>query len=152
MPRILFALLVTQLIALGAAAQSEYGRATGGTIDVLTKAARRTSGSLMLTRSTGGQGYEAALGGELLDDRVWYFAAASMLPRTQFATSPVTAIDAKGTAQPVDWSTVVASYSHFREPMLGAPPASFLSLHSTSLLSDRMMLDLSFSSSSTSRP
>jgi hypothetical protein len=46
------------------------------------------------------------------------------------------------TAQPVDWSSVTASFS--RSPN-GAPlTRSFLSLHSNTMLSDRMTLNLSF--------
>ena len=149
--RALFALLVIPLFAPAAVAQSaEFGRGSGGSIDVITKAPRRFSGSLSLTRSTtrstgtlGGNGYEGSLGGALLDDRVWFFAAASTL----------TAIDTKLTAQPVDWTSVTASFAKTLQPVDwthdGSLPASFLSLRSTSVLSDRTMLNFSFSRSTT---
>ena len=151
--RTLLALLVIQMFALGAIAQSaaqsaEFGRASGGSIEVITKAPRRFSGSLSLSRSTGAlgsQGYEAALGGSLVADRVWFFAAASDL----------TAIDARMTAQPVDWTSVTASLSRLQQPPFettlqpnaGVLPSSFLSLRSTSILSDRASVSFSFSRS-----
>ena len=165
MTRTLLALLVTQVLALGAVAQSgtaaapasgEFGRAFGGTIDAVTKGRRPLSGSLGMTRSTGalrGDTYEGTLGGELLDDRMWFFAAATVLPRMQFSTANIPALDAKATAQPVDWTAVTGAFSQLRQPGLAtAPqandrplPSSFLSLRSTSMLSDQMTLDFSFS-------
>jgi hypothetical protein len=148
--RTLLALVATLLLALGAAAQSatEFGRASGGDVKAITKAPRQTSGTLGLTHSNRGLGYEGSLGGELVDDRLWFFAAASVLPRTQFSTSELTAIDGKATAQPVDWTSVTAAFSHVFPktpvtPLDGALPTSFLSLRSTSVLSDRMTLDVS---------
>lgn len=152
--RPLLALLVIQMLALGAAAQTdtaEFGRASGGAISAITKAPRQTSGSLGLTHSTGafrGTGYEATLGGELLDDRLWFFGAASILPDVRLSTPDLTAYDLKATAQPVDWTTVTASFTQFSSnPTMngGVLPPSFLSLRSTSILSDRMTLDFSFS-------
>jgi len=150
--RTLVALLVLQLLALGAAAQSEsgeYGRASGGSIDGITKGPNRLSGSLSLSHSTGvfgGAGYGASLGGEVLKDHLWVFAAASVLPRIQFSNPDLTAIAAKATAQPVDWSSVTASFSQLRQNDI-LLPYSFLSLRSTTMLSDRMMLNLSVSRS-----
>jgi len=127
--RTLLALLAVQLLALGAAAQSdtEFGNAFGGTINTIAKAPRQTSGSLSISRSTGGTGYEGSLGGELLKDRIWFFGAASILPQLQFTAPNLTKIDpkAKATAQPL--------------------PASFLSLRATSALSDQTTLHFSFS-------
>ena len=154
--RTLLALVASQLIALGAIAQSdaEFGRASGGTIDAITKAPRQLSGSLALSHSTRGEGYEGSLGGQLVPDRLWFFASASVLPNMQFSNADLTAVDAKATAQPVDWSTVTASFSQSRQPAFFASPAlptSFLSLRSTSMVSDRMMLNFSFSRSTGTR-
>lgn len=144
--RTLLALAAILLLALSAAAQSdpaEFGRASGGTIELITKAPRQTSGSLSLTRSTGGQGYEGTIGGTLLDDRVWFFGAASTFP----------GMYAKATAQPVDWSNITATWSGGLQPAGdGLKPVaprsdSFLSLRSTSVISDRMMLNISISRS-----
>jgi|GEM_PF-2384579 len=164
--RTLFALLVIQMFALAALAQNaaaEFGRSSGGTIGVTTKGPSRISGTLAFTHSTGafsGARYEASLGGTIVPDRLWFFAAASVLPRAQFSTSDMTAIDAKANAQPVDWADVTASFNRLAQPIFltttpqvysRSLPSSFLSLHSTSMLSDRMMLNFSFSRS-TPRP
>jgi hypothetical protein len=151
--RTLLPLLLVQWLALGAVAQSaEFGRASGGTIDAIAKAPRRFSGSLSLTRSSGaarGQGYEGTVGGELLDDRAWFFASAAIVPQMQFSTPNLPNLDAKATAQPVDWTSATASFSRLQQPVLGTTPqtSSFLSLRSTSVLSDRMTLGFSFSRS-----
>ena len=135
MIRILSAFIIL-IVALGASAQSdEFGRASGGSISAITKAPSRLSGSLSLSQSFGGSGYGGTLGGEILKDRLWFFAGASILPEVHFA---------QATAQPVDWTTVTASISHSEQPMQDLSlPSSFLSLRSTSILSDRMTLDVS---------
>ncbi|HYC92322.1 MAG TPA: hypothetical protein VEO54_24145 [Thermoanaerobaculia bacterium] len=149
--RTILPLLLAQWLALGAVAQSaEFGRASGGTIDAITKAPRRFSGSLTLTHSNGaarGQGYEGTLGGELLDDRAWFFASAAIAPQMQFSTPNLANLDARATAQPVDWTSATASFSRLRQPVPGTTSSSFLSLRSTSVLSDRMTLGFSFSRS-----
>ncbi|HEX6159028.1 MAG TPA: hypothetical protein VF111_02610 [Thermoanaerobaculia bacterium] len=158
MIRIGQALAVT-LIAFASFAQSaaEFGRASGGEISVITKQPRRLSGSLGLTLGNGGQGYGATLGGSVLDDRMWFFASAAQLPSIQQFASPggssFQAVDAKVTAQPVDWSSISASFSrHDQQPigtslqMPNAPlPSSFLSLRSTTMVSDSVMFNFSFS-------
>lgn len=163
--RTLLAVLAIQLLALGALAQdatpaAEFGRASSGSISAITKAPSQLSGTLSLSHSTGtsrGAGYGGSIGGELLDDRLWFFAAAAILPlpQVQFSNADLTAIEAKATAQPVDWTTVTASFTQLQRPVFsatplqmdGAVPSSFLSLRSTSILSDRMTLDLSVSRS-----
>src|SRR3954453_13689605 len=97
------ALLATLILTLGAFAQTaEFGHASGGTIDAITKVPRQTSGSLSLSRATGGTGYEGSLGGELVKDHLWFFAAASVLPNIQF--------DPKTTAQQVDWKNAATTF------------------------------------------
>ncbi|HEX2059356.1 MAG TPA: hypothetical protein VHK90_01315 [Thermoanaerobaculia bacterium] len=149
-----FALVLTQLIAFAALAQTaEFDRAFGGEIKAIAKDTRRLSGSLGLTRSNGllGDRYEATLGGSLAGDRLWFFAAgtafsgAGLGPRFQ-------AVDATATAQPVDWSTVTASFSQRPEAFFGVPqtsfttvPSSFLSLRSTTMLSESSVLNIGIS-------
>ena len=142
--RTLLALLILSMSALGAAAQSdnEYGRASSGAIAAITKGSSQFSGSLSLTQSTGGSGYGGTFGGEVLKDHIWVFAAAAVLPRIQFSN----VIDAKVTAQPVDWSNVTASFSQPRQNDV-LLPSSFLSLRSTTMLSERTMLNISVSRS-----
>jgi hypothetical protein len=162
MSRTLIAFFATQLLAVSALAQSvtepstiEFGRASSGTIQAITKAPRQFSGSLGVTWSSGalrGEGYDGTLGGELLDDRLWFFGTAAVLPRTQLFDAGISAVDAKATAQPVDWNSVTASFRQW-QPVFGGSltPADerarsgFLSLRSTSLLGDRMTLDVSYS-------
>jgi hypothetical protein len=168
MTRTLIALIATQMLALGALAQSniEYGRASSGLIESITKQPRRLSGSLGLTHSTGlfgGRGYEATLGGELLDERLWFFAAGTVLARTQYTAdlpAGVSAVQAQATAQPVDWTAVTASFHQLQQPAFGTTtfnptdatlPSSFLSLRSTTMLSDQAMLNFSFTRSTGTR-
>jgi hypothetical protein len=145
--RTLLASLVFLMIALGAFAQSdnEFGRASSGAISAITKGPSQFSGSLSLSLGSG-TGYGATLGGEAIKDRLWVFAAAAVLPQIQFSKADLPAIDAKATAQPVDWSNVTASFRQLRsnDTLL---PSSFLSLRSTTMLSDRMMLNISYSRS-----
>lgn len=149
--RRLLPLLVINLVAVAALAQTdaEFSRASGGVIDGITKAPSKTSGSLSLTHSTGlfgGRGYEGTLGGELVADRLWFFGAGSVLPGARLSS-------AKVTTQPVDWNSVTASFSQVRQPLFtttlqpafGSLPRSFLSLHSTAMLSNQMMLNVSLS-------
>ncbi len=147
------------VIATGVLAQSaEFGRGSSAdAINAIAKARRPLSGSLSLSRSNGarGDGYAGTLGGELLDDRLWFFAAASVLPRVEFSTAdftPMNAIDAKATAQPVDWTSVTASFHQSSQTNVGAIPSSFLSLRSTTMLSDRAFFDFSVSQTKTTRP
>ena len=157
--RTLFSLFAVQLLALAAFAQTDAAdfRASGGRIDAIAKGARQTSGSLSLTHSTGafgGRTYEGTLGGELLGDRLWFFGSASVTPNMRSAPG-LTAMDAKATAQPVDWTTVTGTFSHRAQPAFGTVPAagslptSFLSLRSTSVLSNNMTLGISISRSGT---
>jgi hypothetical protein len=141
--RTLLALLVFLMIAAGAFAQSdnEFGRASSGAISAITKGPSQFSGSLSL--STGG-GHGASFGGEAIKDRLWVFAAAAVLPQIQFAKADL--VDAKATAQPVDWANVTASLSRLRSNDI-LLPSSFLSLRSTTMLNDRMMMNISFSRS-----
>ena len=139
MIRILTA-LVTLLFAFGALAQTgEFGRSFGGEIQAIAKQPRNLSGSLSLMRGSG-NGYEATLGGSLIKDRVWFFASALQLPPMNFASN-IDLVDAKLTAQPVDWTTVSATYAERPSTL----PSSFLSLRSTSILSDNMVLNISVS-------
>ncbi len=122
--RTLLLTLAAQLLAHGALAQSvtepsaiEFGRASGGTIHAIAKAPRQLSGSLSLTQSSGtryGRGYDGTLGGELLDDRMWFFASASILPQMRVFNPQIPAMQAKVAVQPVDWTAVTASVLSLR--------------------------------------
>lgn len=151
MRRLILPLLI-QLVAVATFAQvsAEFGRGDGGTLEAITKTARHTSGSLGLWN---GRGYDGSLGGQLLADRLWFFASASILPRTRLSNDVSTPIAARATAQPVDWSSLTASFSHAPQTSFATTPQangvsfpqSFLSLRSTTILSDRTTLDISIS-------
>lgn len=150
--RRLLLLLAIQLVALAAFAQvsAEYGHASSDPLETIIKTPRQTHASLSLLS---GRGYEGTLGGQLVQDRLWFFGSASVLPRTtlsNFNTSLTNAntksIDAKTTAQPVDWASVTGSFSRVNQPLtsnLGMLSQSFLSLRSTAVLSPQMTMDIS---------
>lgn len=132
--RPILAVLVTQMLALGVFAQTaEFGHASGGTIDAITKAPRQTAGSLSLSRGTGGTGYEGSVGGEAIKDRLWFFAAASVLPQMQFTPS----------RQQVDWKNAATTFHPMQSQQRDF--SSFLTLRATSVLSDKTTFDFSFS-------
>jgi len=166
--RTLLILLAAQLLAMTAVAQSsdttsEFGRASGGAIEVITKAPHQFSGSLSF--SSGGyrgRSYDGSTGGALLNDRVWFFAAASVLPNVRFGnfdtnSGRANAIDTKATAQPIDSTTLMAAFRRADTTSFAVSdqtpnrslPSTFLSLRSTTMLSDRMVFDISVSQRST---
>lgn len=166
--RTLLALFAAQMLALGVAAQSrgedavsgaELWRGSGGLVEAIAKGPRQLSGSLSVSQSSGtlgGSGYGGTLGGTLVDDRLWFFAAASVLPSVRFSSTEIGSIEGKATAQPVDWASVSASFNQLQRPVFASIfpssnlslPTSFLSLRSTAILSDRATLNFSFSRSS----
>lgn len=134
--RTTLAVLATLLLALGASAQTaEFGRASGGTIDAITKAPHQSSGSLSLSRSAGGTGYEGSFGGEVLEDHLWFFGAASVLPQMHFSPA-------------VDWKTAATTLRSTPAAQQDfADFAKFLNLRTTAVLSDRTTLGVTFSRS-----
>lgn len=122
-------LLATLLLASTALAQdAEFGRAFGGEIKGTAKQSRGFSGALGLTRGERGFGdrYEATLGGALGGDKLYFFAAATMMP-----------------AQSIDWRNIKLDAP--QQTQTRELPASFLTLRSTSLFSDTTTLNLSVS-------
>jgi hypothetical protein len=78
-----YTLLALALMSFGAAAafaqsSAEFGRASGGQLDLAIKAPSQFSGSLGLRigRGDGLSGYGGTFGGTLVKDRMWFFAAA----------------------------------------------------------------------------
>lgn len=140
------ALFLTLMMAIPLLAQ-EFGRVDGGQIKVLTKAPKKMSGSLGISRSSqAANGYEATLGGEILDDRIWFFAAASILPEVS-VSSRVGTVDAKLDGQLGSRSTLGASFSQQETQEIGAMPAiapsSFLSLRYTGVISENIFFNAS---------
>lgn len=144
--RALLSSLVLLMIALSASAQSdnEFGRASSGAISAITKGPNQFSGTLSLSLGSG-TGYGGSFGGEAIKDRMWVFAAAAVLPQIRFSETKLEG--AKVEAQPVDWTNVTASFSQPRSNDVLLPPSSFLSLRSTTMLTDRMMMSISYTRS-----
>lgn len=165
------------------AAPYEFGRVSGGEIDLITKHSRRLSGSLGMTMSrsqlpvaTGRNGttngYDATIGGTILEDRLWFFASAlqsdasltsrfaTALPQTGTSDRAVSrGIDSKFSAQIGDRQSLAASFAAGRElgvmtaVNVAAPnPASFLSLRYTGVVSNNMFFNASFSRRSAVQP
>lgn len=175
--RALVAVVLAQMITAVAVAQSdtpaadrsEFGRVSGGQIEVLTKQARKVSGSLGMTLSSGdfsGKGYEATLGGTVLRDRLWFFAAASVLPEMTRLSSTgafdagafdarTGGFDARMDAQLGSRNNMSASFSEGRYgvgTLAGPFPASFLSLRYTGMASSNLLFNASFSRRSVTQP
>ncbi|HUP60079.1 MAG TPA: hypothetical protein VNA69_06630 [Thermoanaerobaculia bacterium] len=172
--RAVIALLLVQLIALAASAQSEeFGRATSGEIVMTPKGSAPLSGSLELSLSTGNDifgrssspAYGITAGGTLLQDRLWFFAAASRqeLSQTRFAelelpeNATAGAIGAKVNGQIAGGHDFSAFFEAARRPELsmttpsafaGIAPSSFLSLRYTGVVSSNMFFTASVTRSS----
>ena len=132
----LIAAIVVALTAAAALAQSssEFGSVSGGQIELLTKGARKTSGSLGLT-SGSREGYEATFGGTMLEDRLWFFGSASML--SEMPQRPAVAnVDLKMDAQLGPRNSLAGAFSEER-----ALPSSFLSLRYTGVVSNNLFFN-----------
>jgi len=79
--RIVMALLLAQLVAVAALAQSagtaEFGRAGGDEIALPVKQPCTLSGSFAFNTSNSSRGFMATAGGAVVADRLWFFAAAN---------------------------------------------------------------------------
>lgn len=106
---------------------AEFGRGSGGQIDVVTKTPTDVSGTLAITSLGSTEGYGATLGGTLLNDRLWFFGSTSVPGFT----------DAKLTAQPGSRNTVTASISQM-------PDTQFLSLRYEGMASNNFFFSASF--------
>ena len=177
--RAVTALLFVQLIALAAFAQqsAEYGRGTGGEIVLTPKGATSLSGSIELSMTTGndvfGLGSSTAIGltagGNLIQDRLWFFAAASRqeMPQARFADlelpehATLGAIGARVNGQMAGGHDFSAFFEAARRPELsmtassafaGIAPSSFLSLRYTGVVSSNMFFTASVARRSRTMP
>ena len=138
--RSLLPLLVTLMTAGVCLAQSseEFGRGSGGLLELSTKGPSRFSGSLGL--STGLGGYGTTLGGTIVNDRLWFFGTAERTQTRIATTLPQTPqIDANWNAALGNRNTLGASFSKV------SIPSSFLSLHYTGIVSSNMFFTASVS-------
>ena|ERR1700674_1393120 len=137
--RIAFALAI-MFVGGACLAQSsdEFGRATGGVLELSAKGPSRVSGSLGLTTGSGLRGYGATFGGTVVNDRLWFFGTAERnQPRVVSAlpqTSPK--IDA-------NWNAALGSRNSFSASLLNATipsSSSFMTLHYTGIVSSNMFV------------
>jgi hypothetical protein len=171
--RIVVVMLAAQMIAAVALAQdatsSEFGRASGGEIEVMTKGPKNFSGSLAASfGSFGTRGYEGTLGGTLFQDRLWFFAAGQQQDQRLFARVPEmrlpagvvsNAVDAKLMGQLGDRHNFAASFQNARQPYAAIPdavtgvvPSSFLTMRYTGIVTSSMFFNVSISRSSAQPP
>jgi len=113
-----------------AQSSAEFGRASGGQLDLTFKAPSRFSGSFGLTtgRSTFG-----TFGGTLVKDRVWFFAAGERTQTTQRS-------DGNALASIGDRNSAAMT---IRAP---DPVRPFLSLHYTGIVSSNSLFTAKVSS------
>ena len=163
------AVLFVAMIAAVASAQ-EFGRVSGGEIELLSKQPKNFSGTLGLSAGDGLRGYEASIGGTILQDRLWFFAAGyqqdtrlnSTFSGLQLPDRAVTgAIDAKLMGQIGDSHNFSASFNAGQQPfaasadplaLTGVVPSSFLSLRYTGIVSSNMFFNASFSRYNAKQP
>ena len=154
MTRTIAALLIAQLVTVAAVAQ-EFGRTSGGQIEATTKSSDKLSASFSMMMSGSAsryRGYEATLGGTIIEDRLWFFGSAFQQNGSRFGTSSIPALQqsdidrlafGKATAQIGD--------RHLVDSSIMAGPSSFLSLHYTGIVSPSAFFTAAFSRSSTSQ-
>lgn len=161
-------LFSASLLAQSAAPSPEFLRGSGGEISVITKNTAGWSGSLGISAGSSlglgsrTQGYDATLGGTLVEDRMWFFASAqksdglfgSASPQSPGAAEAVSrAIDAKLAMQLGSRQNLAATFASQAgtQPAFAIPgttPSTFLSLRYTGIISDSMFFNTSFSRSS----
>ena len=148
-------------LAAGVALAQEYGRTSGGELNLFTKQPNSFSGSLgiSLSRSLFGsnlKGYEGTVGGTIIPDRLWFFGSmqrndslrfASAVPQIQATPATYGKIDAHlGDRQSLN---AVASRTQLSTGTLSTVPASFLSMHYTGIISSNSFFTASVSQSVT---
>jgi hypothetical protein len=152
-------LIVFAQLAVGVALAQEYGRTSGGQLNLFTKQPNRLSGSLgiSLSRSLFGsnlKGYEGTLGGTVIADRLWFFGSmqrndtlrfASALPQIETAPATYGKVDAHlGDRQSL---SAIAARTQLSTSTLSTVPASFLSMHYTGIISSNSFFTASVSQS-----
>jgi hypothetical protein len=150
-----FATAILFLLAATAFAQSEFGRASGGDVDLITKHGQPFSGSLEAMMGTGSR-YGATFGGTAVPDRIWFFASIdkSQAPLAWRSIDQAVsrATSANMNTQIGDRQNLAAVFSSLKQPGLTTSssfttetPTSFRSLHYTGILSNNMFITGSFS-------
>jgi len=156
------ALVLASLVTLPVAAQLH---GSGGEVTFVKKGSQPFSGSLGASLLNGNAGYEATLGGTLIQDRLWFFASGS---RQDFAETArlgsfampeqavSSAIGGKVSGRIGDASDFSAYMQSQRTSFDGVAvsqqqliPSSFLSLRYTAVISPSMTFNVSASRSKT---
>ena len=163
---LLAALLIASAPTL---AQDVFDRGTGGEITATTKSPSKTAGSLGLEIfAGGGSGYNATLGGALLEDRVWFFGSLYRSERPHSFVGAIPEMPSIATAQSFDAklgaqlgsrhsldALVSSGHSEISAPALAAEPltapSSFLMLRYTGIVSRNMFFSATVSQSSSER-
>ena len=148
------ALALTAVVhAQESSSSAEFGRASGGSLELISKQPSRFSGSLGLTLSASASPF-ATVGGTAIKDRLWFFASAqrnetrAQLPQQLTAAR---ALDAHAIAQLGARQTLSAfAESGAQSAPLGLRlPSSFLSLHYTGIVSPSMFFQATVSQRAT---
>ncbi len=139
--RSLPALVLALAIGGTAFAQSaEFGRVSGGQIELATKSPSKLSGSLSFTLGTG-LNFGATAGGTIVKDRLWFFGSAQQNePRFSAPMIQTPRFDAKLSTQMGNRNDFGASFNGGRD--------SFLSMRYTGIVSSNMFITATVSRTS----
>lgn len=158
MKRALAALFAAQIVAGVSLAQetgtAEFGRATGGEMQLAVKTPKSTSATLGFDFGTSAKGYGATFGGTLVPDRIWFFASAQRNESSWFGGQSEL-LAGKADAQLGDRQTLTLSAGDSGlKPAAASPieiPSTFLDLRYTGIVSNNMFFTVNVSRSQTSR-
>ena len=133
-----------------AQSSDEFGRGSGGLLELSVKGPSRVSGSLGLTTSAGGlRGYGATFGGTIVNDRLWFFGTAE---RNQ---TRVASVIPQTPQMDANWNALLGSRNNLNASIQNGGtggtmtiPSSFLSLHYTGIVSSNMFFTATVSRNS----
>lgn len=159
-------MLAAAAVAQDVGAPGSDFRASSGLIQLVPKHPKQLSGSFGMTFSRSSvssgslRGYDAALGGTVIDDRLWFFAAAQQDQGSRFASAfPQTygggqAFEGKMTAQLGGRNSLAAAAGTGSRESTALPalPSSFLSFRFNSVLSSNSFFSASFSQRKAAEP
>ena len=142
MKRTLAVLFVFATFA-GTAIAQEFGRTSGGEIALATKSSSKLSGSFGFSLFPGNSAkrYEAAFGGTIIDDRLWFFGSVQRNDAHQFNhgvteyTEDLRALRVSVVSTPAQNTTLTL-------------PKNFLTLHYTGIINANSFFTASISRSS----
>ena len=142
-------------LAAGAALAQEYGRASGGQLDLITKQPSQFSGSLGMTRSRSSlfgnsfNGFGATAGGTLVSDRLWFFGSLQRNDALPASAGSVKFNANLGDRQTLSamWDGLSARPDGLRTRPTLATPAWFGTMHYTGIISPSSFFTASVSQS-----